>query len=719
MQNTSVRSQDVPLRLREEFPATTYEQWKKTVEAELKGAPFDKKLLTKTYEGITLQPIYCQKDLTQVAHLNSFPGFAPYVRGDKAAGYLTKSWDVSQEIVGACPSEFNAVARAAISRGLTAINLVVDQATRKGVDPDKALTGGVGERGLSVATLDDLDKALDGIDLSKVALFVRSGAAAIPFAALLAALCKKRNINLAEVRGCIEMNPIGVMVLEGQLPHSLNSGYDKMAQFMTWASTHAPRLQTVCVHSRSWHEAGGSAVQELAFTLATAVEYLREMNRRGLDVNLAAPRIRFAMTVGSNFFMEIAKLRATRMLWAQVIAALGGSAEAQKLALHVRTAQWNKTVLDPYVNLLRTTVEAFAGAMGGCDSLQVGAFDEVIRTPDELSQRLACNTQIILQKECDLDKVMDPTGGAWYVEHLTDQVARLAWALFQDIEKRGGIVKALREGFPQAEVAKVAVEKLKSVAQRRDVIVGINQYANPKEKPLARNSADTTVFERQRHDQVKAYRTAGAGGHEHYTMLKKLEILLKADKNAFDACVEAAEAGATLGELTRCLRAKDKPDAPITPVILRRAAMEVEKLRAAVDAAAARGARPKVYLANMGPLAQHKARADFCRGFFAIAGMEIVYAAGGNVVEEVAKKAVESKAQFIVLCSTDETYPALVPEFVKAVKTLAPERLVILAGYPAEQIEAHKNAGVDEFVHVRVNAVEFLANLLNKIGVTL
>ena len=271
--------------------------------------------------------------------------------------------------------------------------------------------------------MDDLDRALEGIDLATTTLFIRSGASALPIAALLAALGRKRKKAPATFRGCIEMDPLGVMAHEGTLPQSLEGAYREMEILLHWAATEAPQLQTVCVHSRSWHEAGGHAAQELGFALATGVEYLRQMSRRGLDAATVAPRIRYAVTVGTNFFMEIAKLRALRMLWSRVVSVAGGNEEAQRLSLHVRTSQWNKTVLDAHTNLLRTTVEALAGVLGGCDSMQVGAFDEVARPADDFSRRMARNIQLILAKECELGRVTDPAGGSWYVETLTAELA--------------------------------------------------------------------------------------------------------------------------------------------------------------------------------------------------------------------------------------------------------------------------------------------------------
>jgi methylmalonyl-CoA mutase len=710
----AAKTQPVPEKLLSEFAPVDYAAWRKLVEAELKGVPFDKKMLTPTYEGITLQPIYTRADIAKLPHVNSFPGFPPFVRGSTAAGYINHPWDISQEINCSSPTDFNHLAHASLGRGLSALNVVLDRATRNGHDPDWARDDEVGVGGLSIACLSDLERALQGIDLEKTSLFIRSGASALPFAALLVALARKRGKSPASLNGCIEMDPLGVLSHEGTLPQSIASAYREMAALTRWAALGAPNLQTICVHSRSWHEAGGNAVQELAFTLATGVEYLREMAKRSLPVDAVAGQMRFAITVGVNFFMEIAKLRALRMLWSKAVSAAGGNENSQKLRLHVRNALWNKTVNDPHSNMLRSTVEAFAGMLGGCDSMQVQAFDEIVRTPDDFSQRIARNTQIVLQKECNLDHVIDPAGGSWLVESLTADLANRAWTLFQEVERQGGMEAALRAGSPQQAVAATAGEKLKAVTRRKDSIVGVNQYANPKEKPLDSRPADTLAFRKRRVGQIASYRTS-LDETDHKFVLEKLsQVVGLKIEDLFIACVDAASAGATLGEITRAIRISDTPSAPITPVCLTRAAVPFEKLRAAMDR---RGGALPVFLCNMGPPRDHKARADFASGFFAAGGYDAISPRGFESVQDAATAFAESNAKIAVICSTDEKYPALVPPLVSALKAQRPDAIVVLAGFPPDQIEAHKAAGVDEFIHIRADAVELLTRFHTKLGV--
>ncbi|MBL9138584.1 MAG: acyl-CoA mutase large subunit family protein [Verrucomicrobiales bacterium] len=702
-----------------EFPAVTPDQWKALVESELKGAPFDKKMFSTSYEGIVARPIYRPEDAAGLAHMGSLPGFAPYVRGTRADGYLKKPWEVSQEIAEPGAAAFNDTARAGLARGLTALNVVLDRATRNGADPDWAPSDEVGLGGLSLALMEDLNRALDGIDLATVPLFIRSGASGLPCAALLVALARKRQVDLHLLRGCIEIDPLGVLAHSGQLPQSLDGAYREMAALTSWAAVNAPGLQTLCVHSRAWHESGGSAVQELAFTLATALDYLRAMHVRGLGVDLVAPRMRFAFTVGTQFFTEIAKLRAARLLWSRLISSLGGSEEAQKASVHVRTSQFNKTVYDPYVNMLRTTVEAFAGVLGGCDSMQVGPFDEILRSPGEFSQRIARNQQLVLREECHLTRVIDPAGGSWYIENLTDDLARRAWALFQEVEKRGGMAAALTSGWPQVEVSKTAEKRLENVARRRESVVGTNVYANPGEKPLDIPGTDAAAFYKRRAQQVASARTSADEGQHQAVMDQLAQVVGGSGPALFEACARAASAGATLGEITRAVRIQDRPNPPITPVCLTRVSSQFEGLRTSVDRrAAADGRRPAVFLANLGPLKQHKARADFARGFFEVAGFEVVNPQGFKTPAEAAAAAHASGAEVVCICSTDETYPELVPPLAREVREGRPGVVLVLAGFPADQVDQHRASGIDEFIHIRANALEVLSQISKRLGIT-
>lgn len=698
-----------------EFSAATYDQWRKAAESALKGAPFDKKLLTRTYEEITLQPLYWQQDIEGLPHLDSLPGFAPYVRGTAVLGHKGEPWAIAQELPYSTPAALNEALRADLARGQTAVNVVLDPATRAGLDADAAKAEDVGRRGVSISSLEDLGKALDRIDLEETPIFIQAGAMGLPIAALLAALVRKQVKSTEKLRGCIGMDPLGTLAAEGTLPGSLERAYDEAARLTTWSVSHAPRLQTMSVAGHAYHDGGASATQELAFTLATGVEYLRALQTRGLAVDDIAPRLRFAFSIGGNVFMEVAKLRAARLLWAKIVKAFGGSNEAQKLSIHARTSAWNKTLYDPYVNMLRTTTEALAGVVGGCNSLHVSPYDEAARAPDEFSRRIARNTHIILREECNIPRSIDPAGGSWYVEWLTDAVAKQAWHLFQDLEKQGGMFAALSAGLPQKQVAAVAVKRGANTAQRRDVFVGINMYANMKDRPLEPAAIDFQGLARARSAELAAYREAVDPDWRQAALDK---LAKAAPEGVMEAAIHAASGGATVGGLNTTLGAGDQPAPRIDALCIQRGAVPFERLRDAAKSFAERtGAPPKAFLANLGPIPQHKARADFARGFLEVGGFDVIGNNGFPDAMAAANAALESGAAVVVICSTDETYPDFVPPLTKRLKEARPETAILLAGYPADHVDAFQAAGVDDFIHLRANCYELLARLQKKLGV--
>jgi len=698
-----------------EFPVPGYEEWRGAAVATLKGGSFEKKLITRAHEGIDLQPMYREEDTADLPHVDSLPGFAPYVRGTQTLGYKLDPWEVSQELAEVTPQSFNQALLADLERGQTAVNMRLDVATLLGEDADTPETEYVGKGGVSISCLDDLGKALNGVDLSRTPIFVQTGASGIPMASLLLGLLEKQSGSKEKLRGCIGSDPLGELAREGRLPRALSGAYDDMAQLTAWAGDNAPDLQTVLVRAHPYHDGGANAVQELAFAIATGVEYLREMQARGVSVDEAAARMLFAFSLGSSFFMEIAKLRAARILWAKVVAAFGGREDSQKMQIHARTSSWTKTLYDPNVNMLRSTTEAFSGVLGGCDSMHISPMDEVARVPSDFSRRIARNAHTVLRDEAGLARTIDPAGGSWYVESLTDTVARKAWDLFRDVEKQGGMAKALQTGFPQEQVAAVSAERAKAYAQRQDIFVGTNMYPNAADKPLKASDIDHAALQEARTVELKAFRDS-ADPQWRQSALNKLSQAAPA--NRVEAAVHAALGGATIGDLCLALAAGEEMDPLIDPVKIGRGAKAFERLRQRSEAYAARtGARPRVFLANMGPIPQHKARADFSRGFLEVGAFDMIGNDGFETTEQAVAAALESGAPAVVICSTDKTYPDLVPPLAKGIKDAKPESIVLLAGYPSDHIDAFKQAGVDDFIHVRANCYELLDSLQNRIGV--
>ncbi len=702
-------------KLLEDFEPHTYEQWKDAALALLKGAPFEKLLITRTYEGFDLNPIYRRQDIADLPHLGSLPGSGNQVRSAQPDGYLKTPWLVSQELPYGTPKDFNQAALSDTHRGQNELNILLDIAAQTGLDPDFTDSGHVGACGLSLATLKDLEVALSGIDLKLISLYFQSGTASLPVAAMLTALARKRGTALDQIKGCFGFDPLGSMAWQGLLPVSLDRAYRDMDILTSYAKKHLPNMQTIEVNTNPYHNGGGNASDEIAFALATGAEYIRAMQERGQSAGDILPRIRFSMAIGGNFFMEIAKFRAARLLWTQVARAfLGDNETSVPFHLHARTGIWNKTVRDPYVNMLRTTTEAFSAVMGGCNSLHVGPFDEIIRVPNEFSRRIARNTHFILSEECDMTRTIDPVGGSWTVESLTDQLAQQAWGSFQEIEKAGGMASALQTGLPQKKVEAIRKQRTANLAKRRDLIVGTNIYPNATEKPLETPLPDYQKIRKVRGDEIAAFRTSNES-LSHEAVLTSLEELLHADSSELmDAAVNAAASGATLGEISRTLWSGDSNPTEITPIHIRRAAMPFEQLRKAVEAAG----KPKILQANIGASRAYRMRADWTSAFFQVGGFDLLNENDFANVDDALQAAHSSQAPVVVITSSDQNYAETVPNLAQALKKLKHSPRVIVAGAPGENEAAWRSAGVDDFVNVRTNCYEMLHDLLEIISET-
>ncbi len=689
-----------------DFEKPSYEEWKEAATAALKGAPFEKKLLTATPEGITLQPIFNKSDTEGIAHMGSVPGAAPFVRGSKAQQGPGEPWEVCQRVSRATPGEVNDVLLRDIERGCTGVNLMLDAAAARGVDPDGADEEEVGKDGVSIATAADLDACLTGIDVAGLPLTVNCGDAVLPFVALLGAHLKKTGKKPADLHGTIGSDPLGVLAQRGSLCVPVEHAFSEMATLAKWVCDNAPGLRTVVVRTHPYHEAGASAVDELGFAIATGVQYMRVLVESGIPVNDAARQMCMEFSVDSRFFMEIAKLRAARLLWSRVVEVFGGDEEYGCCHIHVRTSSRNQTKYDPWVNMLRTTTETFCAAVAGAESIDASPFDEAVREADEFSARIARNTQVILREEANLGRVVDPAGGSWYVEWLTDQLAHNAWDLFREIEKKGGMSAALQEGFPQSICEKGAQERAGKLAVRSEILVGTNMHPNLGEKKLDPRGPDYRELHASRSSEVAAARTG-------------VSVALEAGSDqAVDTAITAAKDGATLGEIARAWRSGAGEGAVVPPLRVFRSAQMFETLRErSENHERETGARPGVFLANMGPIPQHKPRADFTRGFFEVAGFDVIGNDGFDDPGGAADATVDSGAPIVVICSTDPTYPELVPPFVARLKERSPSVIIVLAGYPKKQIDSHKETGVDEFIHLRADNHGMLSAFLDKIGV--
>ncbi len=691
--------------LLDEFQVPDLDQWREEVVRLLKGAPFEKKMFTRTIEKITVGPMYTKGDISDLPWAENLPGSWPNLRGNKPGA----GWLVAQELPYPTVEEFNNALRSDLRRGQTAVNLVLDKAGLRGLDPDQAEAAFVGAKGTSVASLADLEVALDGVDLEKTPLFLQAGSAALPVMALMLAMLQKHGKNPEKLSGCLGCDPVFGLAEKGTLPLELNRLYDELAVISRWAAAEAPNLKTLPVHENPWHDGGAGSALSLALVLSSAVQKLKAMEKRDILPEVTAGRIQFNLCVGTDFFMEIAKIRALRLLWSDILAAAGCPEWASSMKIHARTSSRTQTRLDPHVNMLRVTTQAMSAVLGGVDSLHVSPFDELDNLPDEFSRRIARNVQLVLAHESHFDQVQDPAGGSWYVENLTADLARQAWSIFQEIEAAGGIVDCLKSGWVQQKVAEDAELRKNRLATRKDILVGTNQYPNSQETSGDSRTLDHENLKTRRTEAMNHYRTSG-GQTEHMLVLGRLEKIMEAsNEELLPLLTDAAAFGATLGELTGILRHDTATDCSVDPIVLRRDAEPFEILRQRVESL---GAGRNVFVACLGDFANYMPRLDFTRGFFQVGGFRILedgFFASADSVVSAAKK---FQAPVVVLTGLDTTYDEFSAETVKALKDMSPPPIIVMAGGS----ENH-HSGLDFSISARSNILEVLGKLAEGLGV--
>jgi len=461
-------------QLLNDFAVTTLDQWLAEVERLLKGAPFAKNMFTRPLEGVQVGSMATAFDLPDNDWAGTLPGQAPFLRGAQSADRGGETWLIAQELPFSNVTDFKTALRHDLERGQTAVNLIL---------------AGAGPQGTEVSGLEDLRSALEGVDLASTPVLIQSGPANLSVAENLLAMATEIGVDPEDLRGRVGCDPVAGLAVEGTLPVSTEKLYDELAEISRRMAAQAPGLRTLPVFEDPWHDGGSDGAMGLGLTLATAVTALREMGNRGMAVEEAVSRIHFNLCVGSDFFLEIARLRALRLLWTRVLTACGVDPSLAPVMVHARTSRRTGTVLDPHVNMLRATTQAMSAVMGGVDSLHVAPFDEATDISDEFSRRIARNVQLILSHECHLDQVTDPAGGSWFVEKLTADVAARAWEHFQAVESGGGMLASLAAGRIQEWVAAAADERAVRLATRREVMVGTNQYPDP--NPMKSGSAES------------------------------------------------------------------------------------------------------------------------------------------------------------------------------------------------------------------------------------
>jgi methylmalonyl-CoA mutase len=713
--------------LRDDFPPAGYDEWRALAEADLAGAPFEQKLVTHTYEGIDIQPVYTRRDRPGEGDPDGFPGQPPFVRGARPPGAVETGWDLRQEHAHPDPAAGNQAILEDLRGGVTSLLLRLDVLARNGLDPDDpAAVEWAGRDGLMAYHVDDLDRTLADVHLHMIGVTLEAGAAFLPAAATLVALWRRRGVTPDQARGAFNADPLAVLVRDGQLPVPAETALAHTADLAAWTAQNYPNVTAVRVGTAPYHHAGATAAQDVAFGMATGVEYLRAMTggrsrlpsgtsespgparqagpTTGLDIDTAARQILFSISLGTHHFLAIAKLRAARRLWARVVEACGGSSAAGAMRIHARVSKRVLTLRDPYVNILRNTVACFAAGVGGAEAITSVPFDAVAGLPDALSRRIARNTVLVLQEEGHLHRVIDPPGGSWYLDWLTEPVADRAWAIFQEVERGGGMLQAIRRGWVAEQIDSAFAPRARNLARRKEAITGVSEFPNVGEAPVSRPAPDLAALREAAAERLARVRLAD----DKVSQDRDRPVTLSPDH-----LVTLSLAGASIGQLGRALGFHAEPTLipPLTPHVF---AQPFEELRDASDAwQAAHGKRPRVFLANMGPVAHHTARAIYSKNFFEAGGFEVVGNDGFRDAEAAAKAFAASGATVAVICSSDKLYPDVVPQLAPRLKA-AGARSVVLAGNPGANEAAWCAAGVDRFIFIKCDVLATLREMLRQ-----
>ncbi|NVK19905.1 MAG: methylmalonyl-CoA mutase small subunit [Methylocystaceae bacterium] len=640
---------DERLALAAEFPTTSVEAWKDSLEKILKGAPFEKKMVVKTYDGIDIQPLYTKADWNADKNPSGFPGSAPFTRGNSAAGRSIDGWDIRQVHANADKSVANDQILEDLERGVTSLILQFDEAFQNGKTGNEA-TDLAGRGGIMIYSKEDLTDVLEGVLLDLAAVSLEAGAQSTAAAKMLKDLWADKNIAANQAMGAFNADPLGVLAATGALPQSVEEALSDLAALAKDTAANFSHVTAVKVDTSAYYGAGATETQDLAIAMATGVAYLRAMVDAGLSVDEAAKQIVFSFANGADIFTGIAKLRAARFLWGQIVKASGGSEEAQAMNMHAVTAARALSKRDPWVNMLRVTATCFAGAIGGADAITVLPFDHHCGVADNFARRIARNTQIVLQEESYLNKVIDPAGGSWFIENLTEDYTKKAWSLFQEIEGKGGMAAVITDGSIQAQIAETWQSRLKNIAKRKDPVTGVSEFPNILEEKVERSEPD------------------------YAALIKKIN-----DASETIATLAVQGTGATANALPA-----------------HRLAEGFEKLRDAADGYAEKnGSLPKIFSANMGAIAKHTARASFAKNFFEAGGIQATQNNGFNTANDAVAAFKESGAEVAVLCGADGQYDEMAASFATGLKAAGAKKVYLAGRGEFDGVDAAVGMGSD------------------------
>ncbi len=666
------------------------------------AAPTTRGDVWRTPEGIDVEQRYHADDIADLPHVGYAAGIAPYLRGPYASMYAIRPWTIRQYAGFSTAEASNAFYRRNLEMGQRGLSVAFDLATHRGYDSDHPrVTGDVGMAGVAIDSIHDMRVLFAGIPLDRISVSMTMNGAVIPIMALFVVAAEEQGVKPDDLTGTIQNDVLKEFMVRNTYIYPPGPSMRIVGDVFAYTAKNMPRFNSISVSGYHMQEAGATADLELAYTLADGLEYLRAGTRAGLAIDQFAPRISFFWGVGMNVFMEVAKMRAGRILWARIVKEFGPqNAKSMALRTHSQTSGWSLTAQDPFNNVTRTCLEALAAALGGTQSLHTNALDEALALPTDFSARIARNTQLVLQEETDLRHSVDPLGGSYYVERLTHELAEKAWSLIQEVERLGGMAKAIEAGLPKRRIEEAAARKQARIDSGQDVIVGVNRYEPHQETPLETLEVDNSeVRTRQvaRLAELRAERDQAAVEEA----LGKLTAGCLGDANLLELAVDAARVGATVGEMSLAMeQAFGRHEAVVTTIsgVYAGEARDMEEV-SRVQAAAATflrqtGRRPRLLVAKMGQDG-HDRGAKVIATAFADLGFDVDVGPLFQTPAEVAKQAVENDVHIVGISSLAGGHKTLVPELVNELRTAGRDDILVVAGgvIPPKDYAALKDAG--------------------------
>ena len=686
------------------FSKRTLDDWRELAAKECRGKPVED-LTWETPEGIAVKPLYTAEDIKGLEHLDSMPGMAPFVRGPKATMYAGRPWTVRQYAGFSTAEKSNALYRKNLESGQTGLSVAFDLATHRGYDSDHPrVEGDVGKAGVAIDSVEDMKILFDGIPLDRMSVSMTMNGAVLPVMAMYVVTASEQGVSLEKLSGTLQNDILKEFMVRNTYIYPPAPSMRIVSDIIAYASGNMPKFNSISISGYHMQEAGATCAQELAYTIADGIEYVRAAIASGLDVDDFAPRLSFFFGIGMNFFMEVAKLRAARLLWSTLMMEKFAPKNARSLMLrtHCQTSGVSLTANDPYNNIMRTTIEAMAATLGGTQSLHTNSFDEALALPTEFSARIARNTQLVLREEAGITKVVDPLAGSYYVESLTNELVTAARKLIGEVEEMGGMTRAVESGMPKMRIEEASALRQARVDRGEDIIVGVNKYQLAEEPPIDILDIDNTAVRESQIRRINQVRE----GRDAAVCNPALDALTSAAENEtgnlLALAIDAARARATVGEISDALekvygrhRATTRS---ITGVFgsAYEGDMDFSSIQDEVsDFAKSEGRRPRMLVCKLGQDG-HDRGAKVIATAFADIGFDVDIGPLFQTPDEAVREAIENDVHVIGISSQAAGHKTLVPQVIEGLKEANAQEIIVICGgvIPPQDYQEMKTAGV-------------------------